>query len=269
MNNIRATASLNEQELSHGIVGGDPASWHAPYAQCAWVFVGGLAPALSEGDVIAVLSQVGEVEEVVLVRDARTGASRGFAFLKFADARSAVLAVDNFNGAVLLGNTLRVEHKPGYSPPAPAESAPPAAAAAAAVAAAAAAQPPSRHTIELGHAVFAAKGEGGGEGPRRAFIDERPPAAAALSISLAAPPPPPPPPPPPQLAAKQLAAAAAAPSRVDDGARRRRRSRSRSPREGRGEGGRRRHRSRSRSRSGERRRHHHRDHRRDDDGSRR
>jgi RNA-binding motif X-linked protein 2 len=83
------------------------------------VFIGGLSSALSEGDVLAVFSQWGEVEDLHLVRDEATGASRGFAFLKYEDWRSTVLAVDNANGAVLLERTLRVDHKPGYEPPRP------------------------------------------------------------------------------------------------------------------------------------------------------
>lgn len=39
-----------------------------------------------------------QVEDMHLVRDKGTGRSRGFAFLKYEDQRSTVLAVDNFNG---------------------------------------------------------------------------------------------------------------------------------------------------------------------------
>eukprot|EP00965_Chrysotila_dentata_P030770 1024956-Pleurochrysis_carterae.AAC.1 len=43
-------------------------------------------------------------------RDKATGKQRGFAFIAYEDQRSTVLAVDNFNGAKLLGRTLRVDH---------------------------------------------------------------------------------------------------------------------------------------------------------------
>ena len=115
MNVVREVQKLNEEELRRGVPAS--ASWHAEYARSAWVYVGGLAPELSEGDVICVLSQWGEVEDVHLVRDEATGRSKGFCFLKYEDARSAVLAVDNFNGVSLLGRTLRVDHKLDYSPP--------------------------------------------------------------------------------------------------------------------------------------------------------
>jgi len=39
-----------------------------------------------------------QVEDVHLVRDDDTGQSKGFAFLKYEDARSCVLAVDNLIG---------------------------------------------------------------------------------------------------------------------------------------------------------------------------
>lgn len=40
-----------------------------------------------------------QVEDINLVREENTGKSRGFAFLKYEDARSCVLAVDNLTGS--------------------------------------------------------------------------------------------------------------------------------------------------------------------------
>lgn len=39
------------------------------------------------------------MEDINLVREEDTGKSRGFAFVKYEDARSCVLAVDNFAGS--------------------------------------------------------------------------------------------------------------------------------------------------------------------------
>jgi RNA-binding motif protein, X-linked 2 len=47
-------------------------------------------------------------------REKATGKRRGFAFLMYEDQRSTVLAVDNLNGADLLGRTLRVDHVQNY-----------------------------------------------------------------------------------------------------------------------------------------------------------
>lgn len=122
MNTVREIAAINEEELRLGIT--DGRSWHAEYASSAWVYIGGLDPELTEGDVIAVFSQWGEVEDVRLVREeGGAGRSKGFAFLKYDDARSCMLAVDNMGGATLLGRTLRVDHKKNYEPPKTAEEA--------------------------------------------------------------------------------------------------------------------------------------------------
>jgi RNA-binding motif protein, X-linked 2 len=47
------------------------------------VFVGGMSYELTEGDLLCVMSQWGEIEDVNLVRDTDTGKSKGFAFLKY------------------------------------------------------------------------------------------------------------------------------------------------------------------------------------------
>jgi len=97
MNTIREIQNINEQELERGI-SGTSASWHSKYAQSSWVYVGNLDHSLTEGDVLCVLSQYGELEDIHLAREEDAGKSRGFAFAKYEDARSCVLAVDNLCG---------------------------------------------------------------------------------------------------------------------------------------------------------------------------
>ena len=63
---------------------------------------------------MAVFSQYGEIVDVNLVRHEDTGKSKGFAFICYEDQRSTVLAVDNLNGARVLGRTIRVEHVEDY-----------------------------------------------------------------------------------------------------------------------------------------------------------
>ena len=101
-----SASSLQEVALGVSASG----SWHARFKHSAYVFAGGLPFELTEGDVLAVFSQCGEVVDVSLVRDAETGKSRGFAFVAFEDQRSTVLSIDNLSGVRLLGRTLRVEH---------------------------------------------------------------------------------------------------------------------------------------------------------------
>lgn len=101
---------------------------------------------MTEGDVITIFSQYGEILDINLPRipegglrdrngDAtsqepggsrsqqqqqqagKPGDRRGFGFLLYEDQRSTVLAVDNLNGFVLLGRTIRVDHVKDYKMP--------------------------------------------------------------------------------------------------------------------------------------------------------
>uniref|UniRef100_K3WVC5 RRM domain-containing protein n=1 Tax=Globisporangium ultimum (strain ATCC 200006 / CBS 805.95 / DAOM BR144) TaxID=431595 RepID=K3WVC5_GLOUD len=115
MNVIAEIHRINERELELGVP--YEGSWHQKYKDSAWVYVGGLPFELSEGDVLCVLSQFGEIEDLNLVRDAKTGKSKGFAFVKYEDQRSTVLAVDNMNGARILERIIRVDHVLKYKLP--------------------------------------------------------------------------------------------------------------------------------------------------------
>ena len=116
MNTIREIEKINQQELDRDIAG-TSASWHSQFANSAWVYVGNLDHQLTEGDVLCVMSQYGEVEDIHLVREEDTGKSRGFAFLKYEDSRSCILAVDNFCGMKVLGRSIRVDHVEQYRLP--------------------------------------------------------------------------------------------------------------------------------------------------------
>ncbi|PZC86724.1 hypothetical protein B5X24_HaOG206286 [Helicoverpa armigera] len=94
MTNVKNVLKLSERELS----GKSKSSWHDQYKDSAWVFVGGLPYDLTEGDIICVFSQYGEIVNINLVRDKATGKSRGFSFICYEDQRSTILAVDNLNG---------------------------------------------------------------------------------------------------------------------------------------------------------------------------
>lgn len=113
MTNVKNIKKLSELELKRSL----KTSWHDQYKDSAWIFVGGLPYDLTEGDVICVFSQYGEVVNLNLVHDKATGKSRGFCFLCYEDQRSTVLAVDNLNGIKLLGRTIRVDHVADYKPP--------------------------------------------------------------------------------------------------------------------------------------------------------
>lgn len=113
--NVRNIKKLSDKELEMGHSGS--ASWHHMYKDSSWIFIGGLNFDLTEGDIICVFSQFGEVVNINLVREKQTGKSRGFAFLCYEDQRSTILAVDNLNGIQLVGRTIRVDHVENYKLP--------------------------------------------------------------------------------------------------------------------------------------------------------
>ncbi|XP_032365013.1 RNA-binding motif protein, X-linked 2 isoform X2 [Etheostoma spectabile] len=112
---VKLINELNAREASLGVK--ESVSWHSEYRDSAWVFVGGFPYELTEGDVICVFSQYGEIVNINLVRDKKTGKSKGFCFICFEDQRSTVLAVDNLNGIKIKGRTIRVDHVKDYRPP--------------------------------------------------------------------------------------------------------------------------------------------------------
>ncbi|GAX81117.1 hypothetical protein CEUSTIGMA_g8551.t1 [Chlamydomonas eustigma] len=109
---IKNTQKATQREIALGL--SDSASWHAEFKHSAYVFVGGLDYELTEGDVLAVFSQYGEIVDLNLVRDKATGKPRGFAFVAYEDQRSTNLAVDNLSGATVAGRIVRVQHVKNY-----------------------------------------------------------------------------------------------------------------------------------------------------------
>uniref|UniRef100_A0A8C6F3G4 RNA-binding motif protein, X-linked 2 n=1 Tax=Monodon monoceros TaxID=40151 RepID=A0A8C6F3G4_MONMO len=112
---VKLINELNEHEVQLGVA--EKVSWHSECKDSAWIFLGGLPYELTEGDIICVFSQYGEIVNIVLVRDKKTGKSKGFCFLCYEDQRSTILAVDNFNGIKIKGRTIRVDHVSNYRAP--------------------------------------------------------------------------------------------------------------------------------------------------------
>ncbi|RWS21570.1 RNA-binding motif protein: X-linked 2-like protein [Leptotrombidium deliense] len=115
LTNVKNIKKLSEAELKLGIA--EKNSWHNMYKDSAWIFIGGLNFELCEGDIICVFSQYGEVVNINLIRDKKTGKSKGYCFLCYEDQRSTNLAVDNLNGIKLTGRIIRVDHVADYKPP--------------------------------------------------------------------------------------------------------------------------------------------------------
>lgn len=85
MNNVRNIQKLNEIELERGLTG--KGSWHDQFKSSAYIYVGGLDFSLTEGDMLAIFSQYGEIVDLELIRDKVTGKSKGFGFIGFEDQR--------------------------------------------------------------------------------------------------------------------------------------------------------------------------------------
>ena len=109
---IRNTQLSTKREIELGL--DERGSWHDHYKHSAYIYAGGLPYQLTEGDILAVFSQYGEIVDVNLVRDPKTKKSKGFAFLAYEDQRSTVLAVDNLSGSRVAGRVIRVEHVGNY-----------------------------------------------------------------------------------------------------------------------------------------------------------
>ncbi|OHT16873.1 hypothetical protein TRFO_41501 [Tritrichomonas foetus] len=90
-------------------------SFHHDFHDCPWIIVRNLSYHFSEGDICTIFEQYGTIVSMELIRDAKTGESRGTCIMAYEDPRSAVLAIDNLNGISLLGRTIAVDHQ-DYKP---------------------------------------------------------------------------------------------------------------------------------------------------------
>lgn len=72
------------------------------------LFVGNIDWNTTQEDLSNLFSELGEVEEAVIITDKFTGRSRGFGFVTYSDDAVAEQAVDKFNGHELNGRELTV-----------------------------------------------------------------------------------------------------------------------------------------------------------------
>ena len=63
---IKNTQKASKFEIASGL--SEAASWHAKFKHSAYIFAGGLPYDLTEGDLLAVFAQYGEIVDVNLVR---------------------------------------------------------------------------------------------------------------------------------------------------------------------------------------------------------
>jgi RNA recognition motif-containing protein len=80
------------------------------------LYIGDLAPEVTENDLETLFGEVGSVESIKLMRSTR-GTSRGFAFMEMATPEAARDAIKRFNGYDLKGYRLIVYAVPPQSRP--------------------------------------------------------------------------------------------------------------------------------------------------------
>ena len=67
LSKIRQIQRLNEQELKYNIT--ETASWHYKYRDSAYIYISGFPKEVTEGDLVIVFSQYGEIVDCRIVRD--------------------------------------------------------------------------------------------------------------------------------------------------------------------------------------------------------
>ena len=105
---IKQIQNLNEEELIHNI--SYSASWHSKYKNSAYIYISNFPYELTEGDLVIIFSQYGEIVDCRIIRDSKTGKSKGFGFICYEDQRSTILAIDNLNGSNICNRMLLVDH---------------------------------------------------------------------------------------------------------------------------------------------------------------
>ena len=74
------------------------------------LYVGNINFNLSEDELKQVFERYGRVESVRIMRDNKTGRSRGYAFVGMENPQDAELAKNELNGTELKGRTLRINN---------------------------------------------------------------------------------------------------------------------------------------------------------------
>ncbi len=73
------------------------------------LYVGNLAYAVTNEDLMELFAQVGTVEKAVVVTDKFSGQSRGFGFVEMADQDSASKAIETLNETDLKGRRIKID----------------------------------------------------------------------------------------------------------------------------------------------------------------
>ena len=72
------------------------------------IYVGNISYTLSEEDVRKIFEVMGKVESIELIRDKRTGKSKGYCFIEMPDKKEGMEAINTLDGKEVAGRNLRV-----------------------------------------------------------------------------------------------------------------------------------------------------------------
>jgi len=72
------------------------------------IYVGNINYSLGEAEIQKIFEVLGTVEAVKIIRDKRTGRSKGFAFIEMPDKKEAMEAIKTLDGKEVAGRNLRV-----------------------------------------------------------------------------------------------------------------------------------------------------------------
>ena len=72
------------------------------------IYVGNISYTLAEDDVRRIFEVIGSVESIKLIRDKRTGKSKGYCFIEMPEKKEAMEAINALDGKDVSGRNLRV-----------------------------------------------------------------------------------------------------------------------------------------------------------------
>ncbi len=79
-----------------------------PFIAIMTIYVGNINYSLSEEDVKRIFEVLGKVDAIKIIRDKKTGKSKGFGFLDMPGKKEALEAIKTLDGKTVAGRNLRV-----------------------------------------------------------------------------------------------------------------------------------------------------------------
>jgi RNA recognition motif-containing protein len=72
------------------------------------IYVGNINYSLGEEEIRKIFEVIGRIDAIKIVRDKRTGKSKGFCFIEMPDKKEGMEAIKTLDGQALAGRNLRV-----------------------------------------------------------------------------------------------------------------------------------------------------------------